>query len=115
MAAPVFGSASAETSVTVRRMHPESFCQSGFGSYALQPLPVPLHTVSLLRVLFAFNVRLVPPTAGTYCEAAGYSTPKPLSPEENVIGFPVTLKWPSYALVVSLENSPPPHEFETTS
>src|SRR5437660_825099 len=83
----VFESASAETSVTVRRMHPESFCQFGFGSYALQPLPAPLHTVSLLRVLFAFSVRVVPPTAVTYCEAAGYSTPKPLSPDENVIGL----------------------------
>src|SRR4029077_410150 len=115
MAAPVFGSASAETSVTVRRMHPESFCQFGFGSYALQPLPAPLHTVSLLRVLFAFSVRVVPPTAVTYCEAAGYSTPKPLSPDENVIGLLVTLKWPSEALVVWVGKPAPAHEIENST
>jgi hypothetical protein len=34
----------------------------------------------------------VPPTAVTYCEAAGYSAPYPLSPEETVIATPGWLK-----------------------
>jgi hypothetical protein len=52
-----------------------SFCQLGFEMYALQPLPAPLHTVSLQpRVLLA-RLSDVPPTAVTYCEAAGNWTP----------------------------------------
>src|ERR1700687_2651779 len=86
--APVSAAASRATSDTVRPMHPESVCHEGLGSYALQPLPAPLHTVSLLRVLFEFRVRVVPPTAVTYCDAAGYCTPYPLSPDKSVMGRP---------------------------
>src|SRR5690348_14349430 len=74
-AAPLEGSASAETSATVRRMHPLSFCHVGFGSKALQPLPAPAQTVSLRRVLLVLRVRVVPPTPVTYCDDAGYCTP----------------------------------------
>ena len=56
MEAPVFGSASAATSATVRRMHSVSFCQLGFGSWALQPLPAPLQAVSLLYGAIAIQV-----------------------------------------------------------
>src|SRR6266849_2751356 len=48
---PVLGSATAATSATVRSEHPTSCCQLGLAMYALQPLPEPLHTVSMaLRV-----------------------------------------------------------------
>jgi hypothetical protein len=48
---PVAGSATAAISLTVRRAQPASCCQPGFGSYALQPLPLPPQTVSVaLRV-----------------------------------------------------------------
>ena len=58
----------AETSATVLRAQPASVCQLGFAMYALHPLPAPLHAVSVQpRELLAF-VRLVPPTAVTYCE-----------------------------------------------
>ena len=46
-ATPVFGSATAETSATVRFAHPPSVCQDGLPMYALQPLPAPLQTVSV--------------------------------------------------------------------
>src|SRR5216683_3639219 len=56
--------------------------------------------------------RVVPPTATTSVEAAGYSTPLPLSPEEAVKVTPLTAKWVS--LLASLENSDPPKLMETT-
>jgi len=57
-----------------------SCCQVGFGSYREQPLPAP-HSCATLpqadsvqpRVLVSW-ARLVPPTATTYGEAAGYAT-----------------------------------------
>ena len=50
--------------------------------------------------------RDVPPTAVTNCEAAGYSTPKPLSPELTVIATPGWLKCTS-ELVWPLDSPPP--------
>src|SRR3954462_10993755 len=46
-ATPVLGSAIADTSATVRREHPVSCCQLGFENLVLQPLPAPLHAVSV--------------------------------------------------------------------
>src|SRR5215469_11179126 len=116
VATPVAGSATAETSATVRLEQPVSSCQDGLGSYAEQPEPapamplgvtVPHHTDSVQpRELLAL-VRVVPPTAVTYCEAAGYSTPYPASPELTVMATPGWLKyWLSAA--VSLGSSEPP-------
>src|SRR5205823_8850684 len=111
-ATPVFGSATAATSVTVRREQPASVCQLGFEMYALQPLPAPLQTVSLKPRALASRLRVVPPTAVTNCDAAGNSTPKPLSPELTVIATPAWLKcdWS----FTSPEYSLPPYEFEMT-
>ena len=64
-ATPVFGSATAETSATVRLAQPESVCQAGFASYALQPLPAPLHALSVQPRRAAAAVSDVPPTAVT--------------------------------------------------
>jgi hypothetical protein len=91
---PVDGSATAETSATVRREQPLSACQVGLEEKALQPLPAPLHTVSVaLRVpVFPDCCKLVPPTAVTYGEEAGYSTPYPASPELAVMATPGRLK-----------------------
>lgn len=43
----------------------------GLATYVEQPLPAPLHTVSLLRVPSALSVRDVPPTAVTVLKEAG--------------------------------------------
>jgi hypothetical protein len=40
-----------------------------------QPLPAPDHAVSVQPREFDAAFRLVPPTAVTYCEAAGQLTP----------------------------------------
>src|SRR2546430_16438673 len=74
-ATPVLGSATAETSATVRREQPVSVCQDCFASYAEQPLPAPLQAVSVQPRPPVVRLRVVPPTAVTYREAAGYSTP----------------------------------------
>ncbi len=62
--------------------------------------------------MFGLRVSVVPPTAVTYLDAAGYWTPYPLSPVETVIATPGWLKCVSS--VVSLRYSGPPHELETT-
>src|ERR671930_2046024 len=109
-ATPVFGSATAETSATVRREQPVSVCQAGFASNALQPLPAPLHALSVQPRVDELRVSEVPPTAVRKRDAAGYETPKPLSPELAVMATPGWLKcassavWPLY--------SPPPQLFE---
>ena len=72
---PVFGSATAETSATVRLAHPLSVCQGGLASYFEQPLPAPFHTVSFHPRGLLSRLSVVPPTAVTYGDAAGYSTP----------------------------------------
>jgi hypothetical protein len=84
----VFGSATAATSLLVRREQPVSVCQDGLASSAEQPEPVPFQTVSLQPREFAAADSEVPPTAVTYREAAGYSTPNPLSPAEAVTATP---------------------------
>ena len=71
----VCGSETAETSATVRLEQPSSCCQAGFGSYALQPLPAPDQTVSDQPRELPDLDRLVPPTAITSGDAAGYATP----------------------------------------
>ena len=72
---PVFGSATAETSATVRFAQPLSVCQLGLVSYAEHPDPAPDHAVSDHPRAVASRVSEVPPTAVTYRDAAGYSTP----------------------------------------
>src|SRR5581483_5130448 len=79
-ATPVAGSATAETSATVRLEQPVSCWNEGFGSTAEQPLPAPSveevdQTDSVQPRALLARDRLVPPTAVTYCDAAGYSTP----------------------------------------
>ena len=80
-ATPVAGSASAETSATVRCVQPVSVWNDGFVSYFEQPLPAPSlaevdHTVSVQpRALLVDLVSDVPPTEVTYGELAGNSTP----------------------------------------
>ena len=69
------GSATAETSATERRAQPESVCHDGFASYALHPLPAPLHAVSVHPRLPPPTVSDVPPTAVTNRDAAGIETP----------------------------------------
>ncbi|MFD7020907.1 hypothetical protein [Streptomyces sp. NPDC059928] len=75
------GSATAETSATVRLEQPVSVCQDGFGSYAEQPEPAPLppelvpQTDSDQPRELLSRLSEVPPTAVTYWEAAGYSVP----------------------------------------
>lgn len=86
------GSATAATSATVRLAQPLSLCQDGLGSKAEQPEPAPSEEVDQTdslqpRALFA-RFSAVPPTAVTYWDAAGYSTPNPESPEEAVIATP---------------------------
>src|SRR5215475_10696476 len=95
-ATPVCGSATAETSATVRRGQPASVCHDCFASNALQPLPAPFHADSLHpRAVPDARFSDVPPTAVTNRDAAGYETPKPSSPELAVIAIPGWLKWTS--------------------
>src|ERR1035437_387660 len=75
---PVAGSATAETSDCVRcDPHPESSCQAGLASKE-QPLPGPPKALpqadSVQPRALESLLRLVPPTAITYDEAAGYAT-----------------------------------------
>src|SRR5215471_9539881 len=86
---PVFGSATAETSATARLAHPVlTFCHDGVGSKAEHPEPEPFHAVSVHPRLLLAVVSDVPPTDVTNCDAAGYSTPNPLSPELAVTATP---------------------------
>ena len=78
-ATPVAGSASAETSATVRRTQPLSVWKAGFASYLEQPLPAPSvadvdQTDSVQPRALLARVSEVPPTAVTHGELAGYST-----------------------------------------
>jgi hypothetical protein len=106
-ATPVFGSATADTSATVRRAQPVSVCHAGLVSKALHPLPAPLHALSLQpRAVPGARVSDVPPTAVTKRDAAGYETPKPASPELAVIAMPGWSKCAS-SVVSVLVSSPP--------
>src|SRR4051794_36144212 len=93
--APVCGSASADTSVIVRCAHPLSVCHTGFAELTLQPLPAPLHAVSVAfrDVLVGFCCSEVPPTATTFGELAGNCVPNPSSPELKTIATPGWLKY----------------------
>src|SRR6516162_2300899 len=95
-ATPVFGSATAETSPTVRCLQPRSVCHDGFAKVALQPAPVPLHAVSLHPRLVLAGAKLVPPTAITYGDDAGNSTPYPASPLLAVTATPGMLYLGAY-------------------
>ena len=62
----MLGSATADTSATVRFAQPVSFCQLGFALYAEQPLPAPDQADSVQpREEEPPVVRCVPPTAVT--------------------------------------------------
>src|SRR3954451_21572643 len=81
-------SATADTSATVRPEQPASCCHAGFGSQSEQPMPAPSassgstpaqrlpHPLSLQpRAVVGSLTSSVPPTAVTYGEAAGQTTP----------------------------------------
>ena len=105
-AAPVCGSATADTSATVRLAQPASVCTVGLPSNAEQPLPAPLHAVSDQPRVFCACSSEVPPTDVTNLDAAGYSTPKPASPELTVMATPGWLK--SASAATSVGSSGPP-------
>jgi hypothetical protein len=89
-ATPVFGSATADTSATARRGQPVSN-DAALGIAVLnaeQPLPAPDQADSVQPRVFAARVSEVPPTATTNDDEAGYSTPKPPSPEDAVTAMP---------------------------
>jgi hypothetical protein len=60
----VNGSATAETSFSVRPPQPGSLCQAGL-VFELQPLPVPVQAVSAQPRALEAGVSVVPPTATT--------------------------------------------------
>src|SRR5882672_1878490 len=103
-ATPVLGSATAETSASMRRAQPASCCQLGLANTVLQPLPAPLHTVS--RGVAPMWTE-VPPIARTPGEVAGNCGPprKPLSPELAVTVMPA---WVYDADSELPPDSPPP-------
>src|SRR6185437_1524630 len=95
MNTPGFGSATADTSATVRRWQAGSCCQAGLRSTVEQPEPVPPLPLpggpqarSDQPRLFDEGARWVPPTAVTHGLAAGYCTPNPSSPAEAVMATP---------------------------
>src|SRR5579862_2268827 len=72
--------ATAETSASARRAQwaltlTLAVCQLGWASTPEQPLPAPFHAASVHPRALLVGVRLVPPTAVTYGDAAGYATP----------------------------------------
>src|SRR3954471_2870110 len=75
-ATPVFGSTTAETSALALPLHDVAAdCHAGLVLRVEQPLPAPLHAVSVQpRVLVAL-LSEVPPTATTVPNEAGDSTP----------------------------------------
>src|SRR6185437_4749112 len=71
------------------------FCQLGCGSKVLELPPPLVHTVALFQVVVeAFSV--VPPTATTYCDAAGQLGVTPPSPHSSAPESPVEMEkvWP---------------------
>src|SRR5215475_1758725 len=72
-ATPVLGSATAETSASMRRVQPVSCCQLGLANTVLQPLPVA--SVLLVSQTVSRGVlpmwTAVPPTARTPVHVAG--------------------------------------------
>src|SRR5271156_234785 len=104
---PVLGSATAETSPTVRRVQPRSVCHDGFAKMALQPLPVLLHAVSLHPRALLAETRLVPPTAITYGDDAGNSTTYTASPLLAVTATPGMLYLRAYNIASRRLSCPP--------
>src|SRR4051794_26653792 len=92
MPRPVRGSATADTSTTLRFAHPRSRCHAGLLSNFEQPLPAPGQAFSVQPRAFFACCREVPPTAVTYGEDAGHWTPYPASPDAAVIVTPRRLK-----------------------
>ena len=74
-ATPVSGSATADTSVSMRFVQLASVCQLGLVISALQPLPPLLQAPSAQPRDDVEVVSDVPPTATTPAEVAGYETP----------------------------------------
>src|SRR5690242_10891358 len=72
---PLSGSATAETSATVRCAQRRSCCQAGLRSYREQPLPAPGQACSVQPRRFVAGSRVVPPTAVTNRDDAGHCTP----------------------------------------
>src|SRR5215470_1212312 len=62
-ATPGLGAATADTSATVRPVHPVSFCQLGLGYTKLHPLTEPNQAVSVQPRKLAAVASVVPPTA----------------------------------------------------
>jgi hypothetical protein len=87
-ATPVFGSATAETSASMRLLQTVCVCQLGFGMNALHPLPPLLQAFSAQPRVDVDLASEVPPTARTYCDVAGNSAPKAWSPELAVTRMP---------------------------
>src|ERR1700722_16235121 len=88
VATPVDGFPIAATSASIRFGQLGSACQVGLGISALHPLPPPFHALSAQPREDEDRLRVVPPTATTPAEVAGYAAPKPLSPAETVIRIP---------------------------
>jgi hypothetical protein len=88
VATPVSGSPIAETSASIRFAQMVCVCQVGFAMTPLQPLPPLVHAVSAQPRDDAEVFKVVPPTATTPAEVAGYDAPKPLSPVEAVMRTP---------------------------
>ena len=67
------------------------FCQLGCGSKVLELPPPLVHTAALFQVVVeAF--RVVPPTATTYCDAAGQLGVTPPSPHSSAPESPVEME-----------------------
>src|SRR4051794_38990935 len=96
MARPVCGSATADTSATVRPGQAGSCCHRGLSNQAeqLEPAAWPFastaQAVSDQPRLFAARVSVVPPTAVTVGRLAGNEAASwyPVSPEEAVMATP---------------------------
>jgi hypothetical protein len=87
-ATPVSGSPIADTSASMRLAQLLSVCQLGFGMTALQPLPPLFQAVSAQPRDDEDVFSVVPPTASTPAEVAGYDAPYPLSPADAVMRMP---------------------------
>ncbi len=61
----MLGLATAETSATVRRAQPVSFCHEGLATYAEQPEPAPDQALSVQPRALEARLSVVPPTAVT--------------------------------------------------
>src|SRR3954454_6127045 len=91
---PVFGSPTADTSLSVRARHPagsvlSARCQAGLAQPAAQPEPVPFHAISAQpRDACGSRISDVPPTDVTNCDDAGNAVRYPLSPEAATMATP---------------------------